>query len=428
MSIKDVFADTRPLRVPAFRRLWLANIVTVIGAQLTVVAVPMQIYSITQSSAYVGLTGLFGFVPLVLFGLYGGAIADAFDKRTVLLVTTCGLILSTGGFWLLSVIDNHNVWLLLLNFSLQQAFFAVNQPTRTAVTRFILPIEQLPAGISLNMLLVQVGAIVGPLLAGALVPFTGFAWLYAIDTLSMLTTLLAVYLLPSIPSKMEPGSKAGTKSVITGLKYLMAAPVIMIAMLLDLIAMTFGMPRALYPEISHINFGEAEGGIMLSLMYAAIAIGSVVGGLTSGWLSRVVRQGQVVIWMVLLWGFAIVLAGLGAIMSDGTITPWAWLVIFGLVLGGLADMFSMVVRNAIVQQNVDEVLQGRIQGVYIVIVVGGPRLADVAHGALAEWIPAGWVVLLGGVAVIVGTLICLVFVPQFWRFEAPKSENVDKAV
>lgn len=428
MSIKDVFADTRPLKVPEFRRLWLANIVTVIGAQLTVVAVPTQIYAITQSSAYVGLTGLFGFIPLVLFGLYGGAVADAFDKRKVLLITTIGMIASTAGFWILSVLNNQNVWLLLLNFSLQQAFFAVNQPTRTAVTRFILPLGLLPAGISLNMLLGQIGAIVGPLLAGALLPFTGFSWLYAIDTLSMLTTFTAVFLLPAIPSKMEPGSKAGTSSVIQGLKYLWGAPIILIAMLLDLIAMTFGMPRALYPEISHVNFGKPDGGIMLSMMYSAIAIGAVLGGLTTGWLSRVVQQGKVVVWMVLGWGSAVILAGIGAVMSTGAVTYWAWLVIVGLVLGGIADMFSMVARNAIVQQNVTDELQGRIQGVHLVVVVGGPRLADVVHGAAAEWVSAGWVVIFGGIAVILGTLTCLAFAPQFWRFRATATHLTDQAV
>src|SRR5699024_4699919 len=123
-------ADTRPFRVPAFKRLWLGNVATVLGAQLTVVAVPVQIYQLTGSSAYVGLTGVFGLVPLVIFGLYGGSIADAFDKRIVLIVTTIGLIATTTGFWALTIMGNTNIWLLLVNFALQQAFFAVNQPTR----------------------------------------------------------------------------------------------------------------------------------------------------------------------------------------------------------------------------------------------------------------------------------------------------------
>ena len=169
VSIRDFLADTRPLQVPAYKRLWVANIATMIGAQLTVVAVPAQIYSITGSSAYVGLTGLFGLVPLVVFGLYGGSIADSFDKRRVLVVTTWGMVLTAAVFWALTVSGNTNVWWLLLTFSLQQAFFAVNQPTRTAVFRSILPIHLLAAGASLNMMLMQAGAIIGPLVAGALI-------------------------------------------------------------------------------------------------------------------------------------------------------------------------------------------------------------------------------------------------------------------
>src|SRR5687767_5082367 len=138
-------ADTRPLRNPHFARLWRANIVTVVGAQLTVVAVPAQIYGITGSSAYVGLTGIFGLVPLVVFGLWGGALADAMDRRTLLVVTTCGLILTSAGFWLQAAMGLDNVWVLLWLFALQQAFFAVNQPTRSAVLPKLLPIEELPA-------------------------------------------------------------------------------------------------------------------------------------------------------------------------------------------------------------------------------------------------------------------------------------------
>ena len=192
MSIRDFFADTRPLQVPAYRRLWTANIATTIGAQLTVVAVPAQIYAITGSSAYVGLSGLFGLVPLVVFGLYGGSIADGFDKRKVLVASTLGMILTALAFWGLTAAGNTNVWWLLLTFSLQQAFFAVNQPTRTAVFRSILPLEQLPAGASLNMMLMQAGAIVGPLVAGALIPFIGYSWLYALDAALLIPTLGAV--------------------------------------------------------------------------------------------------------------------------------------------------------------------------------------------------------------------------------------------
>src|SRR5688500_7119150 len=150
-AVRGVLTDTRPLRTPAYRRLWGAGVVTVIGAQLTVVAVPAQIYEITGSSAYVGLTGLFGLVPLVIFGLYGGALADVMDRRTLLIITTTGLVLTSVAFWLQAALDLENVWLLLGLFSVQQAFFAVNQPTRSAILPKLVPIEQLPAANSLNM-------------------------------------------------------------------------------------------------------------------------------------------------------------------------------------------------------------------------------------------------------------------------------------
>ena len=427
MSFRDIFADTRPLQVPAYRRLWTANIATTIGAQLTVVAVPVQIYAITGSSAYVGLTGLFGLVPLVIFGLYGGSIADGFDKRKVLVVSTLGMILTALAFWGLSVAGNTNVWWLLSVFALQQAFFAVNQPTRTAVFRSILPLEQLPAGSSLNMMLMQFGAIVGPLIAGALIPLIGFSWLYALDAALLIPTLGAVLALPSLPPSGQ-AQKAGFRSVVDGLSYLWTQPILLVAMLLDLIAMTFGMPRALYPEIAAESFGESGdggGGMMLALLYSSMAAGAVLGGLLSGWVSRVVRQGLAVIVCIVAWGVAVIIAGGAVMLSPGAVTMWAWLVILMLVLGGAADMFSAALRTAILQQSAAEHVQGRIQGVYIVVVVGGPRLADVLHGWAAGPFGVGLATLLGGVLVVVGTLLCAVFVPSFTNYLRPGPRTVD---
>ena len=427
MSFRDIFADTRPLQVPAYRRLWTANIATTIGAQLTVVAVPVQIYAITGSSAYVGLTGLFGLVPLVIFGLYGGSIADGFDKRKVLVVSTLGMILTALAFWGLSVAGNTNVWWLLSVFALQQAFFAVNQPTRTAVFRSILPLEQLPAGSSLNMMLMQFGAIVGPLIAGALIPLIGFSWLYALDAALLIPTLGAVLALPSLPPSGQ-AQKAGFRSVVDGLSYLWTQPILLVAMLLDLIAMTFGMPRALDPEIAAESFGESGdggGGMMLALLYSSMAAGAVLGGLLSGWVSRVVRQGLAVIVCIVAWGVAVIIAGGAVMLSPGAVTMWAWMVILMLVLGGAADMFSAALRTAILQQSAAEHVQGRIQGVYIVVVVGGPRLADVLHGWAAGPFGVGLATLLGGVLVVVGTLLCAVFVPSFTNYLRPGPRTVD---
>lgn len=424
MSLRDIFADTRPFKTPAFKRLWLGNVATVIGAQLTVVAVPVQIYQMTGSSGYVGLTGLFGLIPLVIFGLYGGSIADAFDKRIVLICTTIGMCVTTAGFWVLTILGNENIWLLLINFSLQQAFFAVNQPTRTAILRSILPIDQLASATSLNMLLMQTGAIVGPLIAGALIPLIGFGWLYFLDVASIIPTLWAVWSLPSIKPSGKV-MKAGFASVVDGLKYLAGQPVLVMVMVLDLIAMIFGMPRALYPEIAEVNFGGGDAGAtMLAFMYSSMAVGAVLGGVLSGWVSRISRQGVAVYWCIIAWGAAVALGGVAIIVSPGAVTAWAWMFIIMMVIGGMADMFSSAVRNAILQQSAAEHVQGRIQGVWIIVVVGGPRLADVLHGWAAEPLGAGWTVLWGGIAVVVLTAICMVAVPKFWKYEKPKITGI----
>lgn len=419
MSFRDWFADTAPLKVPAYRRLWSANIFTQLGAQLTVVAVPAQIYALTDSSAYVGLTGLFGLVPLVIFGLYGGSIADAFDKRLVLMVTTVGMIGTAAAFWLITLFGLVNVWWLLWIFALQQAFYAVNQPTRTAVLRSILPLRQIPAGTSLNMMVMQAGAIIGPLIAGALIPFIGFGWLYFLDLICLAPTLGAVVALPSLRPRGDAVERAGLRSVWSGLKYLWTQPVLLVAMSLDAVAMVFGMPRALYPEMADVDFGGSP--FMLSALYSSIALGAVLGGLLSGWVSRTVKQGRAVVVCIFVWGGAVALAGLGVVLSPGAVTYWAVLVVGMLVVGGAADMFSAALRNTILQQSATEAMQGRIQGVYIVIVVGGPRLADVLHGWAAGWFGAGWTTVFGGVLVIVGTLALVAAVPKFWHHQRPET-------
>ncbi len=314
--MRGFLADTRPLRDRHFRRLWTANIVTVVGAQLTVVAVPAQIYALTGSSAYVGLTGVFGLVPLVVFGLWGGALADVIDRRTLLICTTLGLIATSALFWLQAWSGTGNVWLLLSLFSVQQAFFAVNQPTRSAVLPRLLPLNLLPAANSLNMTVMQAGAIGGPLIAGALIPVFGFPWLYLIDTLTLIPTLGAVLVLPPLPIEGTTGS-LGFRAVLDGLGYLRGHPVLLMSFLVDIIAMVFGMPRALFPEIAHVNFGGPDsGGIVFALLFAGIPIGAVIGGVFSGWVSRVERQGVAVLAAVIVWGLAMLGFGVAVVFAD----------------------------------------------------------------------------------------------------------------
>lgn len=423
MQIRGLFADTAPLRNPHFRRLWSANIITVIGAQLTVVAVPAQIYAITGSSAYVGLTGLFGLVPLVVFGLWGGALADVMDRRTILVFTTLGLILTSAAFWLQAAAGADDVWLLLGLFAVQQAFFAVNQPTRSAVLPKLLPDAQLPAANSLNMTVMMAGAIAGPLVGGALIPVVGFSWLYLVDTITLFATLGAVVRLPRLPVEGAAGTP-GLRAVVDGLGYLRGHPVLLMSFVVDLIAMIFGMPRALFPQIAHVDFdGPAEGGLAFALLFAAIPIGSVLGGVFSGWVSRVERQGLAVVVAIAIWGLGITGFGLAVAAADLAPDLFLGIAVLMLVIGGAADMASAAFRQSMLQSAASDAVRGRLQGVFIVVVAGGPRIADVAHGGVAAVAGTAATAAGGGVLVVLGVLAAAVAVPGFVRYRL--GETVD---
>ncbi|MFS3128353.1 MFS transporter [Nocardioides sp. Bht2] len=419
MGLRDALADTRPLRVPTFRRLWTANIITVVGAQLTVVAVPAQIYAMTGSSAYVGLTGIFGLVPLVVFGLWGGALADAMDRRRLLLISTLGLIGTSALFWAQAAFGNTDVWLLLCLFAVQQAFFAINQPTRNAVLPKILPRELLPAANSLNMTVMMAGAIAGPLVGGALIPVMGFSWLYFADTITLFATLGAVWALPALPVEGVV-SAPGLRSVIDGFRYLRGHPVLMMSFVVDIIAMVFGMPRALFPQMAHENFGgPSEGGLAFALLFAAIPAGAVLGGVFSGWVSRVHRHGVAVVAAIVVWGAAMALFGFAVSLADGGAGLMLAVAVVMLMAGGAADMISAAFRTSMLQGAAADAVRGRLQGIFTVVVAGGPRIADVAHGGAAAVVGAPAAAAGGGILVVALVLVAALAVPAFVRYRAP---------
>ncbi|HHU39354.1 MAG TPA: MFS transporter [Propionibacterium sp.] len=419
--LRTVLADTRPLAQPDFRRLWTANIVTVIGAQLTVVAVPAQIYSITGSSGMVGLTGLFGLVPLVVFGLWGGALADHVDRRTLLEITTIGLVVTSGLFAVQAFLQWDNVWVLLGLFALQQAFFAVNQPTRTAILPKLLPVEQLPAANALNMTVFSAGAIAGPLVGGALIPVLGYAWLYLVDTVTLFATLYAVYRLPRMPVATAPGQARartpGLRAVWDGLVYLSAHKILLMSFVVDLIAMVFGMPRALFPQIAHESFGgPAEGGLAFALLFAGIPAGAVLGGVLGGWVSRVKREGLAIMWAIAVWGGAMAVLGVAVGLAPVAGGLMLGLALAMLVVGGAADMASAAFRQSLLLGATDDAVRGRLQGVFIVVVAGGPRIADMLHGGAAELVGPAVATGGGGLLVLVGIALVALLHPRFHRF------------
>jgi MFS family permease len=409
-ALRGALADTQPLRTPAYRRLWTAGIVTVVGAQLTVVAVPTQIYQLTGSSAYVGLTGLFGLVPLVVFGLWGGAIADAVDRRLLLLLTSSGIAAVSLALWVAAATGVGGVWLVLSLFALQSAFLAVNQPTRSAVIPRLIPAEQLPAANALNMTVVQAGAVAGPLLAGVLIPVVGLSALYLLDAVALLATLWATWRLPSVPPAAAEGRRprAGLREVVDGFRYVSLHKVLLVSFLVDVVAMGFGMPRAVFPEMAERTFGDPPGGgLALGLLFAAIPIGMVAAGLFSGWLHRVRRQGVAVTAAICVWGAGV--AAFGLMHS-------LWLAVLCLAVAGAGDLVSSVYRSSMLQTVATDEMRGRMQGVFIVVVAGGPRLADLWHGPAAAAFGPGAAATAGGIAVVVVALAVVARYPDFWRY------------
>lgn len=416
-----VFADTTPLRNPDFRRLWVAGIPTVIGANLTIFAVPVQIYALTRSSAYVGLAGLFALVPLVVFGLLGGAWADAMDRRKLLIIASSGLAVASVLLWMQAAAGLNNVWIVLGLLALQQGFYAVNAPTRSAAIPRLVAAGDLPAANALNMTVMQFGAIVGPLLAGLLLGWVDLSTLYLIDAATCLVPIWATLRLsPMPPSDAAGPSRFGIAAVLDGFRYLAGNTVVLMSFVVDLIAMVLGMPRALFPQIATADFGgPVEGGTTIALLAAAMSAGAVLGGVFSGWLPRISRQGLAIVVAISIWGMAMVGFGYAVSRGGGHAGPALWAALAMLAVGGAADMVSAAFRSTILQQVASDEIRGRLQGVFIVVVAGGPRLADAVHGAAGAMVGTAAAAAGGGVLVVVGVVLAALAAPAFLRYRRP---------
>lgn len=410
-----IVIDTRPLKVRDYRRLWIGTAVTAIGSQLTAVAVPKQVYDLTGSSGYVGLTGAVGFIALVVFGLWGGAIADAFDRRTVMIVSGAGGALMSGLLWAQAFTGMRSVWLVLVLLGVQQAFFAVNFPTRSAVVPRLVPAELVAPANALSFTVFMFGAVFGPLVAGSLIPIFGLSTLYLIDTVALTIVVLVLFPLPAMPPDNGTTQRAGLRDIVAGFRYLSTQNVLLASFLVDIIAMVAGMPRALFPEMAERTFGDPPGGgLALGWLYAAIPIGGAVLGLLSGWVSRMPRQGVVVTFAVIAWGVSMAAFGLSSAL---------WLAVVFLAIGGAADLVSAVHRGAILQTAATDEMRGRIQGVFTVVVAGGPRIADLLHGWAATGVGTAATNVGGGLLVIVLTIAAVAWLRAFWHYRAPASET-----
>ena len=388
---RGLVADVTPLRVsPDYRRLWAGLTVSQLGQQMTAVAVAVQVFAITGSSFAVGLVGLAALGPLVAFGLYGGAIADAMDRRLLGLITSTGLWLLSVVLAVQAVLGLRSTALLYAVVAAQAGFFAVNNPTRSAMIPRLIPAELLPAANALSQLSWNLGFTAGPLLAGVLIGQAGLAAAYLVDCLTFTAALYAIWRLPPVPPQGAV-RRAGLRSVLEGLAFLRTRSNVLMTFLVDLCAMVLAQPRALFPAMATTVYGG--GSRTVGLLAAAPAAGAVLGAVFSGWLGRVRRQGLAVLLAVAGYGAAVAAFGLSGSLALG--------VLF-LALSGLADMVSAVFRTTILQAATPDELRGRLQGVFVVVVAGGPRLGDFTAGTVASLRTETFAAFAGGCACIAG--------------------------
>jgi MFS family permease len=404
---RRLVADTTPLREsPDYRRWWFGYSVSFTGTQLTQFAIPFQVYKLTGSSLAVGVVGIVVLVPLVTMGLLGGAIADATDRRRLTLITSSALFLLAVALTVQAVLDLRQVWLLYLIAAGMGAFSAVDSSARGAILPRLVRRELMPAANALGQLGFNAGLSLGPLLGGLLVATVGFGWTYGLDAASFLAVLYAIWRLPPMPPE-GGGSKAGIASVVEGLKFLGPRKNLLMTFLVDINAMVFGMPRALFPAIGIEWFHGGAGTV--GLLAAAPSIGALVGAATSGWAGHIRRQGLAVLISVTVWGGSIALFGFTRVL---------WLALLLLAVAGAADMVSAIFRNTILQVATPDALRGRLQGVFIVVVTGGPRLGDFEAGSVGSAFGSQVSVVTGGVACMVGVAALAAAYPSFARYDA----------
>ena len=387
--LRGATLDLTPLRVSKpFRRLVLGEGVSVIGTQVTAVAVPLQVYAQTRSAAAVGLVGLAGLLPLIVFGLYGGAIADAVDRRRLVLVCSTGNLLLALVLVAQAALGSESTALLYAVVAVQSGLFAVDSPARSTFVPRLLPTHLLPAANALKLVEFNLAVTVGPLLAGVLVATSGYEAAYAFDAATFVVALFAVAGLPA----MRPeggGRKAGLASVLEGLAFLRTRQVLLMTFVVDLVAMVFARPRALFPALAEEVYGG--GPQTAGLLYSALAAGALVGVVFSGWFARIHRHGVAVLVAIAVWGAAITLFG---------VTDLLWVGLLCLAAAGTADMVSAVFRTAILQAAAPDEMRGRLGGVFIVVVAGGPRVGDARAGGGAELVGVQGASVAGGLAVL----------------------------
>jgi MFS family permease len=401
-----IAVDIRPLRGSRdFRRLWFGTGISAIGSQVTTVAIPFQLWALTHSTLLVGLLGLAALIPLLIVPVYGGAVADAVDRRRMLLISDFALMVVTGGLLVNALLPDPRVWFLFVAEGLGTAAYGFQRPARNALTPRLVPGDQLLAAIAVEDVVFTLARVVGPALAGVLIGAVGLAAAFGIDIATFAASLLAIWLLP--PSRPAPDAdRPSLQSILDGFRLVRRRKALLGIFVVDTNAMIFGMPKSLFPAFAD-KLGGGPG--VLGLLYAAPFAGALGASITSGWMMRVRRQGLGVCVAAAAWGVAIALFGFATSV---------WVALVFLAVAGAADFISAVLRSNILLTVTPDSMRGRLSGIELAQVAGAPELGNVEAGVLASLTSVRASIVSGGVLTVLGTIVVALALPAFVRYDA----------
>src|SRR6267143_559357 len=396
--------DFTPLRRHRdFRLLFIGRLVSFFGSMITVVAFPYQVYQLTHSVLLVGVLGVLEFAAILLFAMLGGALADASDRRSMVLLTevglmACSLILAGN-----AALPNAQVWILFAITVVWGGLDAVQRPSLDAMLPRLVDRDELAAAAALNSMRGTLGQILGPALGGVLLAVIGLPLTYMVDVATFVVGLACLWLMRAVPPPVN-AERPSLRRVVEGIRYARSRPELIGTYVVDIVAMLFGMPMALFPAIAQ-NLG---GPSVLGLLYAAPAVGSFLFAATSGWTRHVHRHGMGVIVAATLWGIAII--GFG-------VAPGLIAALFFLALAGAADAMSGLYRQLIWNQTIPDSLRGRLASIELLSYSIGPTLGNFEAGVVASLFSVRASVLSGGILTVVGCALCALALPAFRQYD-----------
>jgi MFS family permease len=399
-----IAVDLSPLRQSRdFRILFAAQAVSLTGSEITYVAIPFQAYALTHSSLIVGLASFMELIPVLLVALVGGALADALDRKRMVRMSEVGLCVASALLLVNALLPHPQISVLVVGVMLAAGFDALQRPSLDALVPRIVSRDKLTAAAALEGLRGNLGMVIAPPIAGVLIAFAGLPFTYGIDVGTFAVSLLLLSLLKPVPP--PPDARLSLSSALSGLRYALRRQHLLGSYLIDINAMFFGMPMALFPQIAQ----SLDGPVVLGALYTAPSAGSLLATVSSGWSGRVRHHGRAIAIAAAVWGMAIIAFGFASSL---------WIALIALAIAGAADMISGVFRSTLWNQSIPDAMRGRMAGVEMISYTSGPALGDLEAGVVAALAGLRVSIVSGGALCVAGTIALCALLPRFWNYRA----------